>query len=120
MTNQGADKVELGIVPEASEVFGRRYKLFAKIAQELRGINEAKSQLEKESKALSKQLVDMWADVPAKTVLEDGARVTLVSFQRETLDKQLLLENGVAASVISKSMRSTPVEFVKITPAKED
>lgn len=119
MTNQGEAKIELGIIPEASEVFGRRYKSFAKIANELRGINEAKSQLEKESKVLTKQLLEMWADVPAKTVLEDGARVTLVSFARETLDKQLLLENGVAASVITKSMKVTQVEFVKITPAKE-
>lgn len=119
MTNQGEAKIELGIVPEASEVFGRRYKSFAKIANELRGINEAKSQLEKESKVLTKQLLEMWADVPAKTVLEDGARVTLVSFTRETLDKQLLLENGVAASVITKSMKVTQVEFIKITAAKE-
>ena len=119
MTNQGAEKIELGIVPEASEVFGRRYKSFSKIANELRSINEAKSQLEKESKVLTKQLLEMWSDVPAKTVLEDGAKVTLVSFERGTIDKQLLLENGVAASTITKSTKLTQVEFVKITAAKE-
>jgi|ERR1700676_3930424 len=120
MTNQGAEKVELGIAPEAKEVFGRRYQRFAHLTAELRAVNEAKKQLEKESKTLTTALVELFADCPAKTVLEDGAKVTLVSFERGTIDKQLLLENGVPASTITKSTKMTPVEFVKITAAKEE
>jgi hypothetical protein len=119
MTNAGAEKIELGVIPDAVEVFGHRYKAFAKLAEELKGINEAKSQLEKEAKDLNTKLIKLWADCPAKTVLEGGAKVTLVSFERGTIDKQLLMENGVEASTIIKSTKMTPVQFVKITPAKE-
>src|ERR1700687_3178207 len=113
MTNGAAEKVKLDIVPDAKEVFGRRHQRFAHIAAELRGVNEAKKQLEKESKTLTQQLVEMWADVPTKTVIEDGARVTLVSSSSSHISKEALLEAGVAASVIIKATKSTPYQFVK-------
>lgn len=119
MTNEAEAKLDLNIVPEAAEVFGRRYKKFTQLVGELRAANEVKKQADEESKRLNQELQSMWADVEAKTVLEDGCKVTLVSSSNSHVSKELLLGAGVAATVIRDCTKVVNYSFVKITEAKK-
>lgn len=115
MTNEAEAKLDLGVAPEAKEVFGRRYSKFTQLVGELRAANEVKKQAEEESKRLNKELQSMWADVEAKTVVEDGCKVTLVSSSNSHISKEKLLEAGVLASVIRDCTSVVSYQFVKVT-----
>src|SRR6267142_3491414 len=114
MTNEATAKVEIGIAPEASEVFGRRYRKFTQLVGELRAANEVKKQADEESKRLNKELQLMWSDVEAKTVIDDGAKVTLVSSSNSHISKERLLELGVTATVIRDATKVVSYSFVKV------
>lgn len=103
---------------EAAGVFGARYRKFAQLVGELRAANEVKKQAEDESRRLNKELQSMWADVEAKTVVEDGCKVTLVSSSNSTISKEKLLEAGVLASIIRDCTNTVNYQFVKVTEAK--
>jgi len=113
-----AEKVEIGVVPQAQEVFGRRYNKFADLVEELRQVNELKKSAEEDSKRLNKELQLMWADCEQKTVLDGGTRITLVQSSSSSINKVDLLELGVSADVILKATRVSNYEFVKITTPK--
>ena len=118
MTREAEAKIELGIVPAASEVFGRKYRKFTELVADLRAVNELKRSAEEDSKRLNKELQSMWADVDAKTVLDNGAKVTLVSSSNSSIDKVKLVELGVRADIIVAATKTTAFQFVKITAAK--
>jgi|SRR6267142_5272113 len=118
MTNEAEAKLDLGIAPEAVEVFGRRYKRFTQLVGELRAANEVKKQAEAESKRLNGELQVMWADVDAKTVMDEGARVTLVQSSSSHISKEKLLEAGVLATVIRDCTKISSYSFVKVTEPK--
>jgi hypothetical protein len=117
MTNE--ETVELGIIPEAVEVFGGRYKKFAYLVGELRAANEVKKQAEAESKRLNGELQLMWADVEAKTVTDEGCKVTLVQSSNSHISKEALLQAGVLATVIRDCTKVVNYSFVKVTEAKK-
>ena len=50
---------------------------------------------------------------------ENGFKITRVSFDRGTISKDLLLEQGVSPIKIQKATNHTPVEFVKVTQKVE-
>jgi hypothetical protein len=106
-------------IPEAVDVFGSRYKRFTQLAGELRAANEVKKQAEAEAKRLNAELQLMWADVETKTVMDEGARVTLVQSSSSTINKERLLELGVLATVIKEATKTTNYSFVKITEGKQ-
>jgi hypothetical protein len=118
MTNEAAAKVEIGVAPDAKEVFGRRYQRFSHLVGELRAANEVKKQADEESKRLNKELQSMWADVEAKTVVDDGARVTLAQSSNSHISKERLLELGVTATVIRDATKVVEYSFVKVTEPK--
>lgn len=121
MTKQklAAEKAELGIVPDAKEVFGRRYATFASLVSDLVSVNAIKKEAEAESKRINLDLQSMWADVGHKTVLNDGAKVTLVESSNSSIKKERLVELGVPAATIVEATVVTPYSFVKVTAAKE-
>lgn len=108
----------IGMVPEAKSVFGKRYKQWLKLAEELRQVNEVKAGLEAESKRLNKLLQEMWADVDAKKVEDGEFTAQLVSAAHSSIKKDLLLEAGVPASVIVASTKTKPYQFVRIDTKK--
>lgn len=118
MTNEAAAKMEIGIAPEAKEVFGRRYQRFAHLVGELRAANEVKKQADEESKRLNKELQSIWADCEAKSVTDDGARITLVSSSNSHISKERLLELGVTATIIRDATKIVEYGFVKVTESK--
>lgn len=120
MTEKEA-KEQLGIIPTAKDIFGRRAEKFCKLASELREINEAKAQLEKEGKALGAKLIaEYWSDCDYKTLIGiDGEKITRVQSSNSSISKQALLELGVEASIILKATKSTSYEYVKVTVEKE-
>lgn len=118
MTNEAAAKVDLGIVPMASEVFGRRYRKFTELVAELSAANQVKKQADEESKRLNAELQAMWADVPAKTVLDDRVRITLVQSSNSHISKERLLELGVTATVIRDATKTVEYSYVKVTEPK--
>lgn len=105
-------------IPEAIDVFGQGYRKFTQLTGELRAANEVKKQAEEESKRLNKELQLMWADVDAKTVMDDGCKVTLVSSSNSTINKELLIQAGVLASIIRDCTKIVEYQFVKVTEAK--
>ena len=112
-------KSELGIVPLASEVFGRRFSKFMELVNDLRAVNEMKRESEAESKRLNGLLQEMWADCESKTVLrEDGGKVTLVSSSNSSIKKELLVELGVPAETVKAATVVTPYQYVLITEPK--
>lgn len=118
MTNEAAAKLELNIIPNAKEVFQRNYRKFNKLVEELRAANEVKSQAEAESKRLNKELQTLWADCEAKTVLDGGCKVTLVSSSNSHISKERLVEAGVPVSVIQLATKVVEYQFVKVTETK--
>lgn len=118
MTNEAEAKIDIGIAPEAKEVFGRKYQRFTHLVGELRAANEVKKQADEESKRLNKELQSIWADVEAKTVVDDGAKVTLVSSSNSHISKERLLELGVTATVIRDATKVVEYSFVKVTESK--
>jgi hypothetical protein len=118
MTNEAEAKLDLGVVLDAKEVFGRRYRHFTDLVGELQASNEVKKQAEAESKRLNGLLQEMWADVPAKTVMNDGAKITLVSSSNSHISKDALLLAGVPATVIRDCTKVTPYQYVLVTEPK--
>jgi|SRR5271166_142731 len=110
-----ADVIE---VPLAQDVFGSHYKRFNSIVEELRAANEVKKQAEEESKRLNKLLQEMWADVGAKTVVNDSYRVTLVSSSNSSISKEKLFEAGVSLAIIEKATKTTSFSYVKVSENK--
>lgn len=109
---------EIETLPNAQSIFGKRYQKWLKLCEELRQINEVKAGLEAESKRLNKLLQEMWADVDVKKVEDDEFIAQLVSSQSSSIKKELLLENGVPASVIASSTETKPYQFVRIDTKK--
>jgi hypothetical protein len=109
---------ETEAIPEAVDVFGSRYKRFTRLVGELRAANEVKKQAEAEAKKLNADLQLMWADVEAKTVMDEGARVTLVQSCNTHISKERLLELGVLATVIKEATKTMNYSFVKVTEGK--
>ena len=118
MTNEAAAKMEIGVCPEAKEVFGRSYSKFTRLVGELRAANEVKKQADEESKRLNKELQSLWSDVEAKTVMDDGAKVTLVQSSNSHISKERLLELGVTATIIRDATKVVEYSFVKVTEPK--
>jgi hypothetical protein len=113
-----AAETESVAVPEAGEVFGPQYRRFTQLVGELRAANEVKKQAEAEAKRLNNDLKLMWADVEAKTVTDEGARVTLVQSSNSTINKEKLLELGVTATVIRDATKTTTYTYVLVTEGK--
>jgi hypothetical protein len=114
-------KAELGEVPHAADVFGRRFHKFAELVGELQAVNELKKSAEEDSKRLNRELQEMWADVPHKTVLGDRAvKITLVeSVSASRVDPIRLIELGVAADTVkAATVAGNPYQFVKISAPK--
>jgi|SRR6266850_2273615 len=111
-------KAELNIIPEASEVFGRRYNRFIELVTDLRNVNDIKREAEAESKRINSLLQEMWADCEHKTVMDNGTKITLVPSSNSSISKTALLELGVSADVIVGATKVTPYEYVLITPLK--
>ena len=109
---------QIGMIPDAKSVFGKRYKQWLKLCEELRQVNSVKGSLEVESKRLNKLLTEMWADVDAKKVDDSEFTAQLVSSQSSSIKRDLLLENGVPASVIVASTETKPYQFVRIDTTK--
>lgn len=118
MTNEAEAKVDLGVIPDAKEVFGRRYKTFIGLVEELRSANEVKRQAEAESKRLNGLLQEMWADCEAKTVTDDRVKITLVSSSNSHVSKEKLLELGVPATVIRDATTIKAYQYVLVTEPK--
>ncbi len=119
MTNEAEAKVDLGVVPDAKEVFGRRYKTWLSLVEELAASNEVKKQAEAESKRLNGLLQDLWADCEAKKVMAGDLPVHLVQSHNSTVSKELLLEAGVAATVIRDCTKVTPYSYILIGKPKQ-
>src|SRR5260221_78280 len=111
-------KVELGITPEASEVFGRRYGKFASLVSDLRAVNDMKREAEAESKRINGLLQEMWSDVDTKTVTDCGTKITLVSSSNSSISKDTLVELGVPVDVIVKATKVSPYKYVLVTAPK--
>lgn len=114
-----AAKAEVGIVPQVKEVFGRRTEQFQKRWQELAANKEMIKILEAENKKLTESLVEYFADSDHKTVMDGTTRITLGLGTHSSINKQLLLENGVTADTILASTKQTPYQFIVVTPAKD-
>jgi hypothetical protein len=114
-------KAELGVTPEASNVFGRRYSKFSELVTELQAVNELKKSAEEDSRRINKELQVLWADVEFKSVVEsDGTKITLVeSVSASRVDPIRLIELGVAADTVkAATVAGNPYQFVKISVPK--
>jgi len=118
MTNEAEAKIELGVIPDAREVFGRRYQKFSQLVGEFKAAQEVKRQAEAEAKRIDKLLQEFWTDCQAKTVMDDKLKVTLVQSSNSHISKERLIELGVAATVIRDATKTVYYSFVKVTEGK--
>jgi hypothetical protein len=113
-------KEQIGIIPDSSEVFGKRAAIFDNIVEERTQMKAVMKGLEEELKVLDKKIETFLADTPSKTVLSNGARVTQCQNPGQSkLSKELLIEHGVAATVIAEcTVPGKAYSYILVSPPK--
>lgn len=123
MTNKekANNLAEVGIVPQAGEVFGRKLPKFQERWQELAAIRQQQKEMEQRAKELTTELTELFSDSGHQKVVDGEIRVTLVAGSRANLNKQLLIENGVTADILEKSTKVSTFTGIKISrPGERD
>lgn len=127
---EAAAAVELGVVPNAAEVFGKALARFVKMVDEREGLREIEKQSKEERgytddnhkrfPGIDDKIKDMLADLK-KVMLPDGRSVQVVDMPgREFVDVKMLLEAGVTADIIQRcKKRSTPSWHIRVYAARE-
>jgi hypothetical protein len=113
-------KEQIGIIPDSSEVFGKRAATFDNIVEERTQMKAVMKGLEEELKVLDKKIETFLADTPSKTVLSNGSRVTQCQNPGQSkLSKELLIEAGVAATVIAEcTIPGKAYSYILVTAPK--
>ena len=121
-------KEELGIIPDSSEVFGKRAATFDKMIEERTQLKAVMHSLEEElgytdstgkrHPGLDDRIQEYLADTGIKTVMSNGIKVTQAQGTNVQLKKDLLVEAGVAATVIADCTVRKNYDYLLITPPK--
>lgn len=129
MTKEQQATQELGQVLEARDVFGKKYGLFEKLVDDHCALKETEKMAKEERgytdggkrvKGLDDRIREFLADIKA-VLLPDGRKVQVVERAgNRTLDYQLLLENGVPATVIAKCYKQGASSWFILVSGKKD
>ena len=109
------NKAEVGIVPQAKEVFGRKLSKFQDCYKRLAEIRLQQRLLEEAARGLTESLTELFSDSGHQKVVDGEIKVTLVAGQRANLNKQLLIENGVTADILERSTKISTFTSIKIS-----
>ena len=109
---------ELGIPLDSKDVFGRRAATFDKLVEDRVALKELQKQTEAELQQIDDRLKVFLADVESKTVIAAGSRVTQCQGSNSSLKKELLLESGVPATVISACTVVKKYDYILVTVLK--
>jgi len=95
-----------------------RLKISRKVAR-VQELKELLDPLEDEREKLKDELKELLGQYQVGKCLVDDIRVNYFGFPRNTLKKELLLENGVAAETITKSTVTTMAYTLKVERLKD-
>ena len=111
---------ELGIVPESSQVFGPRSKAFDRLIEERISLKEMQKQVETDIKEIDEKLQNYFADSSSKKVQTGNVVAQLCHNPGQSkLSRELLLEKGVAASVIAAcTVQGKSYDYILVTAPK--
>ena len=113
---KASELAQVGEVPQELAVFGKKASTFRSTWSKLEDIRRTQKELETAARELTEKLTEMFADSGHTRVqASDGTKITFVAGSRSNLSKKLLIENGVTADIIEKSMTVSTFNMIKIT-----